>query len=934
MTSSGPPRNPKPPTAASDANVLYGWTFHQSHDQATVLFLVPSTVSAKDVDVQIESDYIVAAVRGHPPVIKAKLYGRINTETSTWRIAERDKGRSSRRRSRSLTRSSSTAGSSQAAPSSVDRFRTNAARMPTSSPIDPSKDTPITATATSHSSLSASVTSLRSGSSYEVIPSSSTSQAHFSSANTNADWSSDSSEFGSSDSVAASLSQSAVLSEPGHVQSRRHEEREHILRRSRSSVDVTGAGNSGAETSLPSSSMRGPSPAAAPLAPKQGPPEVRLVTLHLDKVDSGIWPVLVVGPAPLHTESLPSRLRRIVSTNTATFAPSMSQSFILEQARRSREQKHGRRRRDMAQRQLNQALEEALSNFEGGDRMLATFRRELAGQRNTIEAGIGSESDDDLGPNASTLSINTIGSDESATVLGSRVTSLSGTSASLAHAQANATAPASQRWPDEDATTTDDDDEDAEIWKELENEARFNMDPTTLSLIGLQVSQRRPLSHTSGILRSLGTTTPSSIPEAFEHFARSWRAADICLATERLVHDFLPLLPVMSSLAMSPWTGLPTQLAEHANGLPATGQVISPALRECLASPTYASQRQRLVASLGGPKALGRLYVSYARLHLPSLAENRSPLAFPYGQLTSPFVSGRDSTLNRYGSIQHKTSVGKLGSTSSRTSSGTSSHGLASASGSPGVARSATAAPPSVSILSHGRSASGAPESPNCGGMFSEMASPYHSPPAEMPGGGEYPDFAFSTEQIGESQPGPLYFLLEACAMDDDISAQILESEWTEALQLALIDQHRRQSELEAIAQAEEIGSMAGDSDSGCLAFESDTDIRTGTSSIQSKRKHRSRASGRESSNAAKGIAGLFGFAWPSTSSQRGSSPTQTRRAYHDRRHHHPSSRRKLDDDTGILNFVSGAALLGVALAGSVAALGWWRRTGALNSSA
>jgi cytochrome c-type biogenesis protein CcmH/NrfG len=39
--------------------------------------------------------------------------------------------------------------------------------------------------------------------------------------------------------------------------------------------------------------------------------------------------------------------------------------------------------------------------------------------------------------------------------------------------------------------------------------------------------------------------------------------------------------------------------------------------------------------------------------------------------------------------------------------------------------------------------------------------------------------------------------------------------------------------------------------------------------------------------------------------------------------------------DAGVINFVSGAALLGVALAGSVAALGWWRRTSAaLNSSA
>ncbi len=90
-------------------------------------------------------------------------------------------------------------------------------------------------------------------------------------------------------------------------------------------------------------------------------------------------------------------------------------------------------------------------------------------------------------------------------------------------------------------------------------------------------------------------------------------------------------------------------VVSKASALPPTIQVVAELLRELLHSHAYMSHRQRLVASLGGPKALSRLYVSYARLHLPSLASHRSPLAFPYGQLHEPL---RQRRAHRHASIR------------------------------------------------------------------------------------------------------------------------------------------------------------------------------------------------------------------------------------------------------------------------------------------
>lgn len=124
------------------------------------------------------------------------------------------------------------------------------------------------------------------------------------------------------------------------------------------------------------------------------------------------------------------------------------------------------------------------------------------------------------------------------------------------------------------------------------DEAKFNMDPVSLALIGYQT-------------KSASVARPG-LDEAFEYFVRSWRKADLPVATRVLVQEYLPLIP------------------EESHGE-----------RESESSyltARQASYRPRMVAALGGRTALARLYVSYARLSLSSAsnAHRRSSL-FPWG---------------------------------------------------------------------------------------------------------------------------------------------------------------------------------------------------------------------------------------------------------------------------------------------------------------
>lgn len=62
----------------------YSW--HQSHDQATVLLLVPYGTTEEDVLVAIEQNSLVARVRGQPPIVKGRLYAAVDATNSMWQL--------------------------------------------------------------------------------------------------------------------------------------------------------------------------------------------------------------------------------------------------------------------------------------------------------------------------------------------------------------------------------------------------------------------------------------------------------------------------------------------------------------------------------------------------------------------------------------------------------------------------------------------------------------------------------------------------------------------------------------------------------------------------------------------------------------------------------------------------------------------------------
>ncbi|KAI0691525.1 hypothetical protein C8T65DRAFT_670430 [Cerioporus squamosus] len=84
----------------------YSW--HQSHDQATVLLLLPYETVEEDVSVTIEENYLVAGVRGQPPVVKGQLYGKVDTTASVWQLEPRPSRLSARERTTSTTSTAST----------------------------------------------------------------------------------------------------------------------------------------------------------------------------------------------------------------------------------------------------------------------------------------------------------------------------------------------------------------------------------------------------------------------------------------------------------------------------------------------------------------------------------------------------------------------------------------------------------------------------------------------------------------------------------------------------------------------------------------------------------------------------------------------------------------------------------------------------------
>ncbi|KAH8100099.1 hypothetical protein BXZ70DRAFT_205906 [Cristinia sonorae] len=84
----------------------YSW--HQSHDQATVLLLLPYDTLEEDVSVIIERNHIVAGVRGQAAILKGRLYGSVDVASSMWQLEPRTTRLSARERTTSSTSTAST----------------------------------------------------------------------------------------------------------------------------------------------------------------------------------------------------------------------------------------------------------------------------------------------------------------------------------------------------------------------------------------------------------------------------------------------------------------------------------------------------------------------------------------------------------------------------------------------------------------------------------------------------------------------------------------------------------------------------------------------------------------------------------------------------------------------------------------------------------
>ncbi|UZJ52533.1 hypothetical protein CBS101457_001853 [Exobasidium rhododendri] len=501
-------------------NAFSCWTAHQSHGQITMLFYVPRWTKKEDLRIVFGRDYVIAGLKeGKEMVIQARLAGRINTTTSTWQLERKSNKRSRSRsgsrsgRNRLRNKGTDTAASN---PSSGESSSAKGKRKIASSKGDEVATIERTASPASSSETSSfdilarSTDTLESGSGWDSNWNNVAERLSSPHLARQASQTGDSatSPLGSSPRL---LQQSTTFSEEG------------------SGYLPSAGSNSGGEgvRSLESSISIDPSQHSSPSQPLSEDDiitDAKLVTLHLDKVDVGIWPFMVSGPASLSLLP-PSRA-------------AASSPFILSSQHQS----------------LDAALEEALSNphhHHHTNNNSPPLTQGPAIPEEEEGEGEGEETDDSF--THSTVTIDTVASDDSTTVLG--VERPGG-----------------------------------------KEEELYEMDPTSLALMGMRHTRQ-------GHRTPFASATNREESRAFEYFRRAWRRAEIPLATKRLVEDYLPL-PIYQN-----------------NAIVLAFQI-------------------RLMAALGGPTALARLYVSYARLQLPSSLDKRSPLAFPLGGLTNPFGSG------------------------------------------------------------------------------------------------------------------------------------------------------------------------------------------------------------------------------------------------------------------------------------------------------
>lgn len=354
----------------------------------------------------------------------------------------------------------------------------------------------------------------------------------------------------------------------------------------------------------------------------------------------------------------------------------------------------------------------------------------------------------------------------------------------------------------------------------VSDEARFNMDPVSLVVIGLRIKAETSI------------TGSERWNDAFEYFARSWRKVRLPVATEVLVQDYLPLQHPLS------------------NDDEKSRSDSRSKRDEVMARHPFAPYRARMIAALGGMTALARLYVTFARLSLTpgQAADGRGSdhvYLFPSGSghCRDPY------SVSHYG--VHTTAIRRRGSTSHpSTSSQHSSPRLGDA------AELGTDAP-------HG-------------GVPSTMS------PAERT----------------LLCDGPLLYFEEARRLEPAV--QIEDYEWAEA---------RRTAELAALEVHAE---KAADEDAAFVF--TDEEGRADKLARSTTRQQSRETAIKRRKKAKKG------------SSKGDGAGTSSSRALKRGRARGTASSSSAANDGGLVAVLSGAAIAGFVLAGSVAALGWWKR--------
>ncbi|KAK0537255.1 hypothetical protein OC835_001788 [Tilletia horrida] len=728
----------------------------------------------------------------------------------------------------------------------------------------------------------------------------------------------------------------------------------------------------------------------------------RLVTIYLEKVQPGIWPVLISGPAPLPDE-----------------APTEGSKPRLDAAEARLPLLNEEHARNSLRVALQEALDEARSSASSfhSDSHAEERQSRTFGHRRGSEAGHSS--------------VFTVASDDSDTVLGPRYSTSSQT--------------AEQEGADNVGTGGADAESTAERHRRAQERqlcAKYNLDATSLVLLGLQSRVQ------------LGER-PEGVDDAFHYFVRAWRAALSPVATCRLVEDYLPLKkprahssevhsePESEELKNATGTAdrpvedaVPKQSADGSStavvsSSPAVAMDRRQQSSDTLRSPRSGSQagtsspvanraglqsdhadarRDSLISLLGGSNALGRLYLSYARLHLETAIEKwTSPLAFPSeaGQLHGPFTSST-AVLGASSPVALSAGVG------GGSSPGVTFHG--------------------VSVSPHGHFATGAGlglgpssvrgggEAGQCDGVAADviryrgafgpvtLATSARSPSSAQSGrsgsvspnphqGLMLPGSSLNTsdqtsillfasherERTLRRYPGPLAYMQAAVRLDPTLATTTLssssneqspcrpyamlpgeneaqawrmpmsieEDEWTEAHELEV---ERRtaihhEARYRASLTGEPPSSSSGAGPSWRLGRRTGSDgSPTGTatpttssvpsSEVGGPRPAAGGSGSRRHSQYGTGTgSGGVGPDFP-PSSRRGShksaqgGPSSSRRKTHSSRRHGRSSMRRphstlpLISEEGMINIVSGAAVLSVVVAGSVAVMGWWRRAG------